>query len=125
MRNFIIFVLIVVASIYGAMDWVKSGKMDLYLQKSKSPSKPSILFYIAETCNVFQEPKSASHYYRWITEEYPDHEKAARVRWELGRCYENLKQKDLAMEQYVILIDSYSVTEYGQMAINRYGQLKY
>lgn len=126
MRNFIIFILIVAGSVYWFKDWVSSGKMDIYIQQHKNPSKtPAVLFYTAEIYSLCQEAKPASHYYRWLIEEYPDYPKIPKARWQLGRCYEELKQKDLAMEQYTILKDSFSATEFGQLGSNRYSQIKY
>ena len=126
MRNFLIFVLVVGGLIYGLMDWVNSGKMDIFIQQHKDPSKtPVILFYTAELYKAFQQDKPASYYYRWIVDEYPEYERIPKVRWQLGQCYESLKRKDLAMEQYTILKDSFSATDYGQMGSNRYGQIKY
>lgn len=126
MKKFIIFVAIVVGGIFWLKDWITSGKMDQFIAQHKDPKiTPQILCGISEVYFLAQEPKSAIRYYKWIVDEYPDYTSIAKIRWNLAECYEDTKQKDSAMEQYVILKDSFSATEYGQLALSKYQHLRF
>lgn len=100
--------------------------MDRAIAEHKNPRvTPKVLRVIAEVYNIFQESEPASYYYRWIVDEYPEEKDIPRVRWNLGRNYEETGKKHLAIEQYMVLIDSYSKTQEGQLAQNRYNQMRF
>ena len=126
MKKFVFFILLIAGFFYWFEGWVASGQMDAFIAEHKNRKyTPVLLKTIAEGCFIAQEHKSASTYYRWVIEEYPKDREIPKLRWQLGQCYEEIHRKDLALEQYEILKDSYSQTEYGQLASNRYGNLRY
>lgn len=126
MKNFLIFVLIVGGLYLWAQDWVTSGKMDNFiLQHENSDTTPKLLYGLAELSYLVQQPKAASFYYRWLIKDFPKSPHVAQAHWELGQCYEDLNQRADALEQYTILMSSFSESEYGRMANGRYGQLRY
>lgn len=126
MKKFLIVVALFVGSIVWLNDWISSGKMDNFISQHRHPTyTPKILYAISKFCYLLQQHKTASYYYHWLIEEYPDHPEIAELRWQLAQCYEEIKRRDLALEQYVILKDSFTSTEYGQLADQRYGHLHF
>ena len=119
---------IVFVALLGAwlVDWVSSGKMDAFLKQHPNPDvTPALLSGMGSIYQVFHETKSAAHYYRWLVEDYPRYRDIARVRYELAECYQDNAQKDLAMEQYTILKDSFSRTSYGELGQRKYDQTRF
>ncbi len=107
-------------------DWSSSGRMDAFIQEHADPGfTPNLLFFIGESCFAMQDTKDASHYYRWLTEDYPDYSRAARVRFHLAQSYEDNNDRVRAMEQYIILKDSYSATDYGLLARKKWELSRY
>ena len=126
MKKFLFILALLVSLIVWFRDWVSSGKMDNFIRQHQHPEyTPKMLYGISQFYTISQNPKHASYYYRWFIEGYPTHLKIPEMRWQLGRCYEETNQKNLALEQYTILKDSFTNTEQGQLAMNRYGQLRY
>ncbi|MBI2118868.1 MAG: hypothetical protein HYT97_04490 [Elusimicrobia bacterium] len=126
MKKIFFLLLIVVWFFHWFSGWVKTGGMDRAIAEHKNQRfTPRVLRVIAEVYNIFQEPERSSYYYRWIVDEYPDEKDIPRVRWNLGRNYEEIKSKHLAVEQYMVLIASYSKTQEGQLALNRYNQMRF
>jgi TolA-binding protein len=126
MKSFLIFVCVVIGGYLVVQDWVTSGKMDAFIQQHQSPnSTPKILYALSQINYLAQNHKTASFYYRWLVKDYPKSDKVPQSLWELGQCYEELHDRNQAIEQYTILMSSYPNTEYGRLANGRYGQIKY
>ncbi len=123
MKQYLISIVIIVASLVWFHDWVISGKMDNFIQNHRDPGiTPKVLLGLSQISRLAQMPQAASHYYRWIIEEYPEHEDIPKIRFELAQCYEELHRRDLAKEQFLILKDSFTHTDYGKSATQRYYQ---
>lgn len=126
MKSLIIFLVVLIGGFVWLKDWATSGKMDVYIEEHPDPKiTPLVLQGLGELYFTMQEYKPAAHYYKRMIEKYPKHPKTDRMRWQLGRSYEEIGKRSEALEQYTILKDSYSATQYGQMGHNRYGQIKY
>lgn len=126
MKKFILYLALFIGSIMWFNDWISSGRMDNFIRQHPHPEwTPKIIFAFSQIYQLSQNPKSASHYYRWLTEDFPDDKNIAEIRYQLGQCYEDMKNKTLALEQYSILKSSFSSTEYGQKGTNRYNQIKF
>ena len=126
MKKFILFLAVLGGFIWWVKGWVASGQMDaLLMEKKQSKYTPVILKGMAEICFFAQQFKPASYYYRWVVEEYPNDPSVPKLRWQLGQSYEELHRRDLALDQYAVLKDTYSNTQYGRIASNRYQQIKY
>ena len=126
MKKFFIFIILVVTFIIWFDDWTSSGKMDAFLeQHENSDITPRVLFLIGEACYMVQETKAASQYYRWAIDKYPEETFIPRVRFHLGRSYDELGDRGKAMEQYVVLKDSFSETDYGRMAKRKWEISRY
>ncbi|MBI4218221.1 MAG: hypothetical protein HY610_03805 [Elusimicrobia bacterium] len=126
MKTFLFFLLVFFGSIYWLKNWVTGGRMDAFLeQHQQSHYVPKALSVIAEIYSLFQDHPTTVHYYRWLAEQYPDHPDVVKARWQMALSYEDMQRKDLALEQYQILIASYSQTQEGKMSLARYSKLKY
>ncbi len=126
MKKFIIFVIVIVGGVIWIKDWATSGKMDAYIATHPDPKiTPQILMGLGEFYFTIQDKKTATYYFKWLLEGYPKFQRAGRAHWQLGRSYEETGKKHEALDQYAILRDSYSTTQYGQLGHGRYGQLKY
>ena len=126
MKYTVILILVVVGFFLWAKDWASSGKMDVYIAgHTTSANTPDILFFISQIYYYAEKPERAIRYFRWIIQDYPGYPRSARVRWQLGRCLENTGEKNLALEQYIVLKDSYTNTEEGRRALGKYQQIKY
>lgn len=126
MKNFLIFILVVVGAGFWFKGWVQSGRMDNFILRRQNPrTTPKILNFISGVCYLSQNTQAASHYYRWMIQDYPDHPDMPRIRWNLSQCYEDLKRKDLALEQYVVLKDSFTQTAEGQRALSAYNRTRF
>jgi len=75
--------------------------------------------------HIFRQTDSAIHYYQWFIQDFPGDNRAPEVHWDLGRAYEELNRRDLALEQYTILRSSFSTTQQGRMALERYNRIRY
>lgn len=126
MKKFLILLALLVGLIVWFRDWVSTGRMDNFIRQHKHTDfTPKILYLLSQFHTFSQNPKYASYYYRWFIEDYPTHIKIPEMRWQLGRSYEEMNQRNLALEQYTVLKDSYTNTEQGRLAMNRYGRLRY
>src|SRR5438034_8984313 len=109
MKVFLLCMAILAFTCVQLYQWASSGRMDQFLDQHSDPNKtPALLNLMAGLYQAFQDPKTATFYYRWITEKYPDYKNIARVRYQLGNCYAEQNMKTLAIEQYVILRDSFA-----------------
>lgn len=125
MKKFILFIILLVCAVVWSKNWVSSGRMDNFIEQHYYPKlTPKILFGLAQFYYLIQQHGTASHYYKWIINKFPDHPQILKIRWELGQAYEEIHRKDLALEQYVILKDSFTVTRYGQLAMNRWDNIR-
>ena len=116
-KRFLIFLVLLIALMIWFEDWSSSGRMDAFIQEHSDPKiTPNLLFFIGESCYTAQDSKGAGHYYRWLVESYPDFEYIARVRYHLALSCEDNGDRGRAMEQYVILKDSFTGTDYARMA---------
>lgn len=119
-------VLILAASGVALYRWSSSGQMDQFIENHSDPQKtPALLSFIGGVYHAFQDTKTAAHYYRWITEKYPDYKYVAKARYQLAQCYEDNHLRDQAMEQYVILKDSFTGTTYGQLGQKKFDQTRF
>lgn len=100
--------------------------MDEFLRQKKEASvTPKILYGLAETYYLFQQPVQARHYFEWLILDYPNHAKIDKIRWELAQCYEEIGERPKALEQYTILRSSYSGTHYGRLGGARYEKIRF
>ena len=126
MKRFFIFVFLLIAVMIWFEDWSSSGRMDAFIQTHSSPGvTPNLLFFLGETFFTFQDTKGASHYFRWLVENYPEYPHAARARYHLGQSYQENGDKGRATEQYIILKDSFTATPYGVMAKKKWELSRY
>lgn len=126
MKKFFLLVVLLMIVANWFRGWVSSGGMDQFIGQHKNDrATPQILYWISQCCYVAQQPKSASHYFRWLVNDYPTDPKISKVRWQLAKCYEETQQRALALEQYTILKDSFTNTEHGRLAVKRYEQIRY
>lgn len=120
MKKFFIFLALLICFFVWFRGWVSSGEMDAFIRRHPHPDyTPRILYIASQVYYICQKPNSAARYYRWIIEDYPTHHKIAKIRWQLGRSYEELSQHNMAIEQYAILRDSFSATQQGQLATKK------
>ena len=126
MKVFAVLMIITVAFFVWLQGWVTSGEMDLFIQqKADAQYTPIVLKTIAQACFDMNKFEPANHYLRWLVKDYPDDKDITKSRFQLGKSYEELGQKEMAMEQYVILKDKFLDTEYGKMGESRFKKLKY
>lgn len=125
MKRFFIFIVFLVAFMIWLEDWTSSGRMDAFLETHETRFTPRILYLIAESCFTAQETRAASHYYRWLVEKYPDEDFIPRARFHLAESYQDLGDRGKAMEQYVVLKDSFTATHYGQIGKRRWEMSKF
>ena len=117
MKSFIIALVCLVAFMLWFRDWASTGKMDAFIEAHEDPdSTPGLLFVMAEACNTANSPENASRYYKWLVDKYPEKKFMPRVRFHLAQNYEEMGKRREAMEQYIILKDSFTLTDYGRMA---------
>lgn len=117
MKKFFIFIFLTVALMIWFEDWTSSGRMDAFIQEHSTPSvTPNLLFVLGEGFFSLRETKGAAHYYRWLLDEYPGYAYAPRARFHLAESYEENGDRARAMEQYVVLKDSFTNTSYGLMS---------
>jgi hypothetical protein len=126
MRNCLLFAVAVVASAVWFCDWSSSGRMDNFIERHSDPRfTPKLLSLIAGVYQTTQDSRAAAHYYRWIAEKYPDSMDIDRVRYRLAECYEDNHMRQEAMEQYTILKDSFSKTQYGRLGQAKYDRTRF
>ncbi len=108
-------------------NWVDTGGMDQILQEHQTNTMtPVVVRTIGDVYyHIFRKPDVAIRYYQWFIRDYAPDKRAPEVHWDLGRAYEQLNKKDLALEQYTVLISSYSETQQGRMALERYNRIKF
>ncbi len=121
MKKFLFLIIIVVGSVMGLKNMTSSGKLDLLLREHPSPTwTPRAVYWLSQISYMSNKPRASVRYMKWLTDEYPQHPDIANVHWQLGQTYEQLNRRDMAIEQYGILKDSFSATSVGQTAMNRY-----
>ena len=121
-----IILLVVVGFMLWLRDWTTSGSMDAFLEEHENPDvTPELIFLIGEACYTAQETKAAAHYYRWAIDKYPEQKFIPRARFHLAVSLEDTGNRSGAMEQYVILKDSFSATDYGRTAKSRWEHSKF
>ena len=126
MKNFLIFVILWAALLVWFYDWASSGRMDRFLELHPNPQvTPVVLDALSQVYGTFQESKTASHYHRWIIAKYPDYGNVVRIRYQLAQAYEDQNERALALEQYRVLRDSFTLTTYGQLAKKKVEMSKY
>ena len=126
MKKFLIFIVLATALMIWLQDWSSSGRMDAYIDAHADPKiTPNLLFFIGESYYTANDSKSASNYLRRLVEQYPDYPYAARARFHLGQSYEDNNERGRAMEQYIILKDSYTATVYGKDAMKKWEKTKF
>ena len=126
MKSFLIFLVILVALMLWFRDWVSTGKMDAFIRQHESEGvTPVLLLGWGEACKTAKSPEAASRYYRWLVDKYPEKKFIPKVRFHLAESYEELKDKKAAMEQYAVLKDSFSLTDYGRMAQKKWEMIKF
>ena len=126
MKTFLLFILLCGSFLYWLKGWVRMD-MDRFIREHKSATiTPAIVRTVGDVYyHIFQQPETASRYYQWFVEEYPRDSKVTGVYWDLGRAYEDTHKRDLALEQFAVLKDTYPATQEGQMALERYNRLRY
>lgn len=126
MKSFLIFLVCLVAFMLWFRDWASTGKMDAFIEHHESEGvTPSLLFVLGEACNTANCPEAASRYYRWLVDKYPGKKFIPRVRLHLAESYEEIGNKQAAMEQYTVLKDSFSLTDYGRMAQKKWEMTRF
>lgn len=126
MKGFLIFIAIVIGSVIWVKDWVASGKMDIFIAETLSPSTaPKVLHALIELYSLTDDPKKVQAYGQWLVKEFPDYTSASRVRWKLGQAFEQSGLREQAMQQYMVLKDSFTATEAGRLAQGRWQQMKF
>ncbi len=100
--------------------------MDVFIEENENPNvTPKVIYWIGELCFFSQEARAANHYYRWVIDKYPEEDFMPRVRFHLAQTYEELGDKAKAMEQYVVLKDSFTATEFGVMAKKKWEMTRF
>ncbi len=126
MKKFFIVIIFMMAGIIWLNDWSSSGKMDLFLKNHEnSKVTPKVIHLIGEAYFLSNDRQDAARYYSWLVEKYPDMPVSVRARFKLAECYEDMGERGKAMEQYIVLKDSFSATYYGVMAKRKWELAKY
>ena len=126
MKKFILFVGILGASVWWFSEWVTSGRVDNFLREHPHPVvTPRILYSLAGLYHGLNETKAARHYYRWIVDQFPGHKDIARIRYELAQCCEDNSDFQAAMDQYIVLKDSFTNTAYGRLGQSKFDRSKF
>ena len=117
MKSFVIILVCLVGGMIWLKEWASSGKMDAFIEQHEDrDSTPGLLFVMGEACHTAKSPENASRYYKWIIDKYPEMKFMPRVRFHLAQNYEEMGMRREAMDQYIVLKDSYPLTDYGEMA---------
>ena len=121
-----IFVVAVVALMIWVEDWASSGKMDAFIEQHEHPKMtPRLIFFIGEACHTAQSAGNASRYFEWVIQKYPNKSFIPKARFHLAMSYEELGDRRKAMEQYIVLKDSYTHTSYGRTAMRKWELSRY
>ena len=119
-------VALIVVGIIWFDDWSSSGKMDIYIRRHSNPDyTPRLLLVLGKAYAMAQQPQTATRYFLWLLEDFPDSSHVPSARFHLAQCYEDMGERPKAMQQYILLKDSYPDTSYGRTAQRRWEYSRY
>ncbi|OGR80987.1 MAG: hypothetical protein A2902_07535 [Elusimicrobia bacterium RIFCSPLOWO2_01_FULL_64_13] len=116
MRNFFLALALFIGAMVWLRDWAATGKMDNFIAAREDPdATPAVLDLLARMHDTFGEDELAVHYAKWLIRDYPGWKGEDRTRYRLGLKYEGMGRRDLAKEQFDVLKDSFTHTNYGKL----------
>jgi len=122
MKKFVIFVLIVIAIFYWASDFVKTGKLQKFIDDNSDKSwAPKVQYQLGEIYRTASKYDDAELCYNRVLEKYTSSQITVDSMYNLGTIYEDTKRFSQAKEIYKKIIDEHPDYENIKMVETRLG----
>ncbi len=108
MKKFVIFIVIVIAIFYWAADFVKSGKLQKYIDDNSDKSwAPKVQYRLGEIYQTASKHDKAELCFNRVLEKYATSQITVDAMYNLGVIYENTKKFPQAKEIYKKIIEEH------------------
>jgi len=122
MKKFVIFVIIVIAIFYWASDFVKTGKLQKFIDAHSDKSwAPKVQYQLGEIYRTASKYDDAELCYNRVLEKYTSSQITVDSMYNLGTIYEDTKRFSQAKEIYKKIIDEHPDYENIKMVETRLG----
>ena len=126
MKKFLIFVVVVIAIFYWATDFVKTGKLQKYIDdNSDKPWAPKVQYRLGEIYQTASKHSNAELCYNRLLEKYTSSQITVDAMYNLGAIYEDTKRFSQAKEVYKKIIKEHPDYEKIKKVETRLGILNY
>ncbi|MFA5779285.1 MAG: tetratricopeptide repeat protein [Elusimicrobiota bacterium] len=108
MKRFLIFVVVVIAIFYWASDFVKTGKLQKFIDDNSDKSwAPKVQYQLGEIYQTASKYDTAELCYNRLLEKYTTSQITVDAMYNLGVIYEDTKRFGQAKETYKKIIDEH------------------
>ncbi|MEW6556135.1 MAG: tetratricopeptide repeat protein [Elusimicrobiota bacterium] len=122
MKKFLLFVVIVVVIIYWATNFIKTGKLQKFIDDNSDKEwAPKVQFYLGDIYQTFSKPDKAEFCFNRVLENYTSSQFLVDSMYRLGVIYEDTKRFSQAKEIYKKILDEHPDYERIKMVETRYG----
>jgi|SRR3989339_738604 len=122
MKKFAIFVIIVIAVFYWAADFVKTGKLQKFIDDNSDKSwAPKVQYRLGEIYQTSSKYDNAEFCYNRLLEKYTSSQITVDAMYNLGTIYEDTKRFPQAKEIYKKIIEEHPDYEKIKKVEMRYG----
>ncbi|MBN1383565.1 MAG: tetratricopeptide repeat protein [Elusimicrobia bacterium] len=120
MRKFLIFVLIVLGIFYWASNFIKTGKLQDYIDKNSDKSwAPKLQFNLGKIYKTASNYEHAELCFKRISEKYPESEYNVEAMYQLGLVYAETQRRHQAIEVLKRIVQEYPEYEEIKRVKNR------
>ncbi|MDD5686829.1 MAG: tetratricopeptide repeat protein [Elusimicrobia bacterium] len=108
MRKFVLFVLIVIGIIYWATDFVKTGKLQKFIDDNSGENwAPTAQFYLGNIYQTASKYEKAEFCFNHLVEKYPKSKYKVDSLYLIGIIYEDTKRFGQARDMYKKILEEY------------------
>lgn len=108
LKKFLIFVLVIIGIFYWADNFVKTGKLQDYIDKnSDKPWAPKVQFYLGSIYQTASDYENAEFCFNRILEKYPESEYGFKSMYQIGDIYAETRRRQQAIEIFKKIMVKY------------------